>query len=100
MDFQEFVTFMSKHWHERDQEAELREAFRLFDRDNSGYITINELKQVEIIESKIFFPFKNISFKVMLNMGEKLNQEELEDMMREVDFRISTIIVFIFIILG
>ena len=46
LDFQEFVTFMSKHWHERDQEAELREAFRLFDRDNSGYITINELKQV------------------------------------------------------
>jgi Ca2+-binding EF-hand superfamily protein len=66
LDFQEFVAFMSKHWHERDQEAELREAFRLFDRDNSGYITINELKQV------------------MLNMGEKLNQEELEDMMREV----------------
>ncbi len=46
LDFQEFVAFMSKHWHERDQEAELREAFRLFDRDNSGYITINELKQV------------------------------------------------------
>ena len=66
LDFQEFVAFMSKHWNERDQEAELREAFRLFDRDNSGYITINELKQV------------------MLNMGEKLNQEELEDMMREV----------------
>ena len=46
LDFQEFVAFMSKHWHERDQEAELRDAFRLFDRDNSGYITINELKQV------------------------------------------------------
>ncbi|CAF4003029.1 unnamed protein product [Rotaria sordida] len=67
LDFQGFVTFMSKHWHERDQEAELREAFRLFDRDNSGYITINELKEV------------------MLNMGEKLNQEELEEMMREAD---------------
>lgn len=67
LDFQEFVAFMSKHWHERDQEAELRDAFRLFDRDNSGYITINELKQV------------------MINMGEKLNQEELEDMMREAD---------------
>ncbi|CAF3826258.1 unnamed protein product [Rotaria magnacalcarata] len=67
LDFQEFISFMSKHWHERDQEAELREAFRLFDRDNSGYITISELKQV------------------MLNMGEKLNQEELEDMMREAD---------------
>ncbi|CAF4225763.1 unnamed protein product [Rotaria sp. Silwood2] len=58
---------MNKHWNEGDQEAELREAFRLFDRDNSGYITINELKEV------------------MLNMGEKLNQEELEDMMREAD---------------
>ncbi|CAF0714571.1 unnamed protein product [Adineta steineri] len=67
LDFSEFCAFMSKHWHERDQEAELRDAFRLFDRDNSGYITINELKQV------------------MLNMGEKLNQEELEDMMREAD---------------
>ncbi len=56
LDFQEFVAFMSKHWHERDQEAELREAFRLFDRDNSGYITINELKQVEIIPlNRLFF---------------------------------------------
>jgi Ca2+-binding EF-hand superfamily protein len=84
LDFQEFVAFMSKHWHERDQEAELREAFRLFDRDNSGYITINELKQVyfyfDCFEMIGFF-----DFKVMLNMGEKLNQEELEDMMREVN---------------
>ncbi len=57
LDFQEFVAFMSKHWHERDQEAELREAFRLFDRDNSGYITINELKQVYFywIELKLLF---------------------------------------------
>ncbi|CAF3714513.1 unnamed protein product, partial [Adineta steineri] len=36
LDFSEFCAFMSKHWHERDQEAELRDAFRLFDRDNSG----------------------------------------------------------------
>jgi Ca2+-binding EF-hand superfamily protein len=48
---------MSKHWHERDQEAELREAFRLFDRDNSGYITINELKQVKIIKSTFRIQF-------------------------------------------
>lgn len=45
---------MSKHWHERDQEAELREAFRLFDRDNSGYITINELKQVTFVFPSLF----------------------------------------------
>lgn len=86
LDFQEFVAFMSKHWHERDQEAELRDAFRLFDRDNSGYITINELKQVfldidmPVSRTHVFF----LISKVMLNMGEKLNQEELEDMMREV----------------
>ena len=74
---------MSKHWHECDQEAELREAFRLFDRDNSGYITINELKQVIFISPSLCH-ISPSSFKVMLNMGEKLNQEELEDMMREV----------------
>ena len=66
LDFQEFANFMANHYHERDQEAELREAFRIFDRDNSGFITISELKQV------------------MLNLGEKLSQEEVEDMMREV----------------
>jgi Ca2+-binding EF-hand superfamily protein len=55
LDFPEFVAFMSKHWHERDQEAELREAFRLFDRDNSGYITINELKQVSLNDIYTYF---------------------------------------------
>lgn len=59
LDFQEFVAFMSKHWHERDQEAELRDAFRLFDRDNSGYITINELKQVR---SSFSIDFSHCSF--------------------------------------
>lgn len=54
LDFQEFISFMSKHWHERDQEAELREAFRLFDRDNSGYITISELKQVCQLDFMIY----------------------------------------------
>ncbi|CAF0780984.1 unnamed protein product [Didymodactylos carnosus] len=67
LDFNEFVEFMSAHWNDRDQADELKEAFRLFDKDNSGYLTINELKQV------------------MLNMGEKLSQEELDDMMREAD---------------
>ena len=46
LDFQEFATFMGTRTQDRDQEAELREAFRLFDRDNSGFITTNELKQV------------------------------------------------------
>jgi calmodulin len=46
IDFTEFAKYMSQHGQERDQEAELREAFRIFDRDNSGYITISELKQV------------------------------------------------------
>lgn len=89
---------MSKHWHERDQEAELRDAFRLFDRDNSGYITINELKQVR---ARACSPlphrrFSLLVLQVMLNMGEKLNQEELEDMMREVgDERLAFLPLFL-----
>ena len=46
LDFQEFATFMGTRTQDRDLEAELREAFRLFDRDNSGFITTNVLKQV------------------------------------------------------
>ena len=45
---------MNKHWHERDEEAEFRAAFRLFDKDNSGYITINELKQVLFTSNRCF----------------------------------------------
>jgi len=50
-----------------DSEEELREAFRVFDKDGSGSITAAELRHI------------------MSNLGEKLTDEELDEMVREAD---------------
>jgi Ca2+-binding EF-hand superfamily protein len=68
LDFQEFTAFMETHTQDRDQEAELREAFQLFDRDNSGFITMNELKQVA------FF----LSFSFSIFIRSLLRQDHVE----------------------
>ena len=51
----------------QDTEAELRAAFKVFDRDGSGTINTEELKEV------------------MKSIGESLTDEEIEDMMKEAD---------------
>ena len=48
-------------------EDEIREAFRVFDRDGNGYVNAAELKHV------------------MTNLGEKLTDEEVDEMIREID---------------
>ena len=44
-----------------------REAFKVFDSDGNGFINASELRQV------------------MLNLGEKLSEEEVEMMIKEAD---------------
>lgn len=58
---------MSKKIKDTDTEEEIRDAFRIFDKDGNGLISANELKQL------------------MANLGEKLTDEELDEMMREAD---------------
>lgn len=50
-----------------DTEAEVRAAFDVFDRNNDGVISAAELREV------------------MASIGEKLSDEELEEIIREVD---------------
>ena len=45
-DFDEFLGMMKNKASEADQESDLRDAFKIFDRDNNGYIDMKELKQV------------------------------------------------------
>ena len=52
---------------EVDSKDELDTAFRTFDRDGSGFITADELRHV------------------MTNLGEKLTDEEVNEMIREAD---------------
>lgn len=50
-----------------DSDAELREAFKVFDRDNSGTIDADELRHI------------------MKSIGEDLTDEQIDDMVREAD---------------
>ncbi|KAL5334497.1 hypothetical protein BJX70DRAFT_378229 [Aspergillus crustosus] len=46
IDFDEFLVMMSRKVKDSDPEAELREAFAVFDKDKSGSISAEELRQV------------------------------------------------------
>ncbi|GAB1609565.1 calmodulin, striated muscle [Argonauta hians] len=67
IDFPEFLTMMARKMRDSDTEEELREAFRVFDKDENGYISAAELHHV------------------MTNLGEKLTEEEVDEMIREAD---------------
>jgi len=38
IDFEEFISMMAKKMRESDSEEELREAFRVFDKDGNGFV--------------------------------------------------------------
>merc|ERR1711955_83940 len=67
IDFPEFLTMMAKKMKDTDSDEELREAFRVFDKDGNGFISASELRHV------------------MTNLGEKLTDEEVDEMIREAD---------------
>lgn len=66
IDFREFLGLMERKIRENDTEAELLEAFKIFDRDNNGLISLQELRFV-------------------MTKGEKLKEEEINDLIREAD---------------
>jgi calmodulin len=48
IDFTEFLALMSRQMRQSDIEEELRETFRVFDRDGDGFITPQELRTLLI----------------------------------------------------
>lgn len=68
LNFTEFCGIMAKQMRETDTEEEMREAFKIFDRDGDGFISPAELRFV------------------MINLGEKVTDEEIDEMIREADF--------------
>lgn len=70
--FEEFVEIVSNMGAATDrtadqEEKELRDAFRVFDKHNRGYISASDLRAV------------------LQCLGEDLSEEEIEDMIKEVD---------------
>lgn len=58
---------MSKKMKDSDSDEEIREAFRVFDKDGNGFISGADVRHV------------------MTNFGEKLTDEEVDEMIREAD---------------
>ncbi|XP_041027213.1 calmodulin-2/4-like isoform X3 [Juglans microcarpa x Juglans regia] len=67
INFAEFLNLMARKMQDTDSEEELKEAFRVFDKGQNGFIFAAELRHV------------------MSNLGEKLTDEEVDEMIREVD---------------
>ncbi|KAJ8760747.1 hypothetical protein K2173_017887 [Erythroxylum novogranatense] len=67
IEFGEFINLMERKMKESEAEEELTEVFRVFDKDQDGYISPTELRHV------------------MISLGEKLTEEELEQMIKEAD---------------
>jgi len=67
IDFEEFLQMMAKKMRDTDNDDEIQEAFNVFDNDRDGFINGTELRQV------------------MLSIGEKLTDEEIEEMIKEAD---------------
>ena len=67
IDFPEFLTMMAKKMKNNDSEEEILEAFKVFDKDGNGFISAAELRNI------------------MTNLGEKLSDTEVDEMIREAD---------------
>lgn len=65
IDFTEFLTMMARKMKETDSEEEIKEAFKIFDRDGSGFISAAELRQI------------------MTSLGENLTDDEIDEIIRE-----------------
>ncbi|CAL9081309.1 unnamed protein product [Musa acuminata var. zebrina] len=67
IEFNEFFNIMAWKMKEADAEEEMREAFKVFDKDQNGYISDSEL------------------MSVMINLGEEVTDDEVKEMIREAD---------------
>jgi len=67
IDFPEFLTMMARKMRDTDTEEEIKEAFKVFDKDGNGFISAAELRHV------------------MTSLGEKLTDKEVDEMIREAD---------------
>jgi len=67
IDFREFLGLMEKKLRENDTEDELLEAFRVFDRDGKGYISVKEYKYI------------------LASSGENLMEEEIDNLVSQID---------------
>ena len=68
IDFEEFVQMMQAKLQEVDVQEEIIESFRVFDKERTGFVSIDEVK------------------KVLTKMGDgTLKKDEINEILRELD---------------
>ena len=67
IDFDEFLKMMERKTKEIDIEQEIHDTFQAFDKDGNGFISAAELRHV------------------MTTLGEKLTDEEVDELIKEAD---------------
>ncbi|XP_077987577.1 neo-calmodulin-like [Glandiceps talaboti] len=65
IEFPEFLMMMATKFNTVNGEEELRDAFRVFDTKDTGYISVDELRHL------------------MTTMGEKLSSDEMDEMIKD-----------------
>ena len=96
IDFSEFLTMMARKMKDTDTEEEIIEAFKVFDKDGNGFISSAELRwawQINIDFLTIARQewknadeiYLHLCRHVMTNLGDKLTDEEVDEMIREAD---------------
>lgn len=68
VDVHEFLVFMASRTLYKDEDQNIRDAFKQFDKDGNGFIDRDELRSL------------------MITLGEKLSDEEIDVMMADADF--------------
>ncbi|KAH3853185.1 uncharacterized protein LOC127875201 isoform X1 [Dreissena polymorpha] len=67
IEFDEFVLMMNAHKRRTEHKQQMREAFRVFDKDDTGFISSSKLRYV------------------MTNLGQKFTDQEVAQMIRDAD---------------
>jgi calmodulin len=87
IDFEEFLTMMVRKMRDTDGEEEIREAFKVFDKDGNGYISATELSHVmaSLGGYSLLVSYVPSFTGVAQSVGEKLTDSEVKQMVIEAD---------------
>jgi calmodulin len=72
IDFPEFLSLMARKMKDSNTHEELIEAFKIFDKNGDGYLSLRELKHL------------------IMNLGERMSDEEVEEIIRAADIKDAT----------
>jgi len=80
IDFPEFLTMMARKMKDTDSEEEIKEAFKVFDKNGDGKISAAELRHVMTSIGMLCFLMYELIW-----VGEKLSDQEVDEMIKEAD---------------